>query len=188
MTETRRERAWTAAAKWSSGPFELYLVGLGVSRRLTAGRLHVDLLICAYKGVWIPRYVGVRAVGNSSAVQATYVVEHVYYPLTIDQLRSARSNPSFYVGASIAAGTDVPIGHRFMAGRIGLGKDVVAAHHGSGGRGCGRCYGGDGCGRDYRARDGHVLHPAWATIRFAWLSLVLLARGLDLQTESKING
>jgi hypothetical protein len=140
----------------------LYLVGLGVSRRLTAGSFHVDLLICAYKGVWIPRYVGVRAVGNSSAVQATYVVEHVYYPLTIDQLGSASSSPSFYVGASVTAGIDVPIGHRFMASWVDLGKDVVSAHHGSGGRGCSRCfgnYGGEGRGCGHRARDVHVFLP-----------------------------
>jgi hypothetical protein len=146
----------------SSGPFELYLVGLGVPRRLTAGSLHVDLLICAYKGIWIPRYVGVRAVGNPSTVQASYVVEHVYYPLTIDQLGSARSNPSFYVGASITAGTDVPIGHRFMASWIGLGKDVVAAHHGSGGRGCSCCsgsYGGDGRCCGHRTRNVHAFSP-----------------------------
>jgi hypothetical protein len=154
--------------------------------------LHVDLLICAYKSIWIPRYVGVRAVGNSSTVQATYVVEHVYYPLTIDQLGSASSSLSFYVGASITAGIDVPIGHGLMASWVGLSKDVVAAHHGSGGRGCSYCpgsYGGEGRGCGNRARDVHVFLPAWANIRFAWLPLVFTRHGLDLEDRlTKIDG
>ncbi len=146
----------------SSCRSELYLVGSGVSRLLAAGCLHVDLLICACKGIWIPRYVGVRGVGDSRTVRATYVVEHVDHPLTIDQLRSAISSPGSYVDASITAGIDVPIGLSGLASWVGLGEDVVAAHRGSGGCGCSCCsgsYGGEDRGRGNRARDVHFFSP-----------------------------
>jgi hypothetical protein len=112
--------------------------------------------------------------------------------LTIDQLRSASSNPSFYVGTSVTARIDVPIGDSGMAGRGGLGKDVVADHLWSGGRGCGCCsgsYGGEGRGYGNRARDVHVFLPAWANIRFAWLPLVFTPHGSDFRDRlSKIDG
>ena len=52
-----------------------------------------------------------------------------------------------------------------LAGWGGLGKDVVTAHHGSGGRGCSCCsgsygsYGGEGRGCGNRACDVHVFLP-----------------------------
>lgn len=157
-------------AVWSSRGSELYLVSSGESGRAAASVLQVDLLICTHQSIWVPSDVGVRGVGNSSTVRATYVVEHVYHPLTVDQLRSARSSPSSYVGASITAGIDVPIGHSGLAGWGGLGKGVVAAHHGSGGYGCSCCSGsngGEGRGLGNRAPDVHVFLPAWANIQFA---------------------
>jgi hypothetical protein len=48
--------------------FDLYLVGLCVSRWMDAGWHDVDVLSCACKGIWVPRHVGVRGVLSVSTV------------------------------------------------------------------------------------------------------------------------
>src|SRR5271157_5555146 len=76
-------------------------------------------------------------------------------PLTIHQHRpgTAACRRARHVGASVTAGSEVPMLGKSAAASCGIGSglDVVAAHHGSGGRGsgCPDSYSGEGggCGK-----------------------------------------
>ncbi len=99
-----------------------------------------------------PGYFTVRRVAFCYTVLTHDVVSAINCPLTIHQhcpgttaCRRAR-----HVGASVTAGSEVPMLGKSAAASCGIGSglDVVAAHHGSGGRGsgCPFSYSGEGGG------------------------------------------
>jgi hypothetical protein len=107
-----------------------------------AGGLSLDDLDRAREGVRIPRVVGVRREALCRTVLTYDVANAINCPLTIHQHRSgtAACRRARHVGASITAGSEEPILGKSVAASCGIGSllDVVAAHHGSGGRGS-RC-------------------------------------------------
>src|ERR1700739_1548608 len=113
---------------------------------MVADGLPLDDLDRARKGVRIPRVVGVRREALCRTVVTHDVANAINCPLTIHQHRpgTAACRRAGHVGASITAGSEEPILNNSVAasGGTGNGLDVVAAHHGSGGRGR-RCPDGD---------------------------------------------
>src|ERR1700751_2263640 len=106
---------------------------------MVADGLLLDDLDRACKGVRIPRVVGVRRVAFCRTVLTHDVANAINCPLTIHQHRPATAacRRARHVGASVTAGSEVPMLGKNAAASCGIGSglDVVAAHHGSGGRG-----------------------------------------------------
>src|SRR6516162_507892 len=140
--------AWVAFRRLADPP-ELDRVGLR-RRGSSAGCLVRDL-IRACERHCIPRVVAAGGLGHSGAVGTRHVADRsVHTPLAVDQPRLANTVQVRYLGASVAAGGEDPVGIYVLPHRAGLRLNVVAAHRRSSPR---RASGTDSQTGEYRNYD-----------------------------------
>src|ERR1700758_2821460 len=140
---------------------QLDVVGYLVACHIAAFWRVSGCLHRAGQGVWVPRVVRGEGIGNLGTVLTDCgLTFDIKCPLSANQLRLPKSFCAFasYRGASVTAGSEVPVVGRASVVGGGFGFGVVAAHFGSGGRrsSCpdSRC--GEGGGYGKTPRDVHL--------------------------------